>query len=194
MMDLLAAVGRAAQGALKELSLESRGGESLPAFRVHIGALPGLREEPRREDFPLLLLRLLDFGDSVGKGKSTETESSTATVRILCGVWSEDDGSGGYHDVLNALARMRLHFLAHPLLEKKWRLTGKLEGSVFEEQAFPYWFGDLVTRWELRKPVEEFDVEEEIETYGSAYGNDQTRNWRHPGDAPDGVPEERTEK
>lgn len=191
MMGLLMALGKRAQYALRDLSLESWSGENaLPAFRLYIGALPGLREDPRREDFPMLLLRLLDFSDGIS-GEKADERRSVATVRILCGVWSEDDGSGGYHDLLNALSRMRLNFLAHPLLESKWRLTGKLEGNAFEDQAFPYWFGDLITRWELRHPVEEFETEEEIDTYGSAYGNDQTRNWRHPGDAPDGIAEER---
>lgn len=191
MMDLLTALGRRAQHALRDLSLESRSGSKiLPDFRLFIGALPGLREDPRADDFPMLLLRLLDFSDGIS-GEKDDERRSAATVRILCGVWSEDDGSGGYHDLLNALARLRLNFLARPMLENRWRLTGKLEGNAFEDQAFPFWFGDLITRWELRRPVEEFEAEEEIDIYGSAYGNDQTRDWRHPNDAPDGVAEER---
>ena len=46
MMGLLMALGKRAQYALRDLSLESWSGENaLPAFRLYIGALPGLRED-----------------------------------------------------------------------------------------------------------------------------------------------------
>ena len=74
MMGLLMALGKRAQYALRDLSLESWSGENaLPAFRLYIGALPGLREDPRREDFPMLLLRLLDFSDGISGEEGRRT-------------------------------------------------------------------------------------------------------------------------
>jgi hypothetical protein len=189
-MDLLLHLRGFAAAALREMSFESRGGDALPAPNVWIGDLPGKRERPGKEDFPFVLLEYLEGADDLdGDGPSRET------VRMLVGVYAggplEADVSPAYQDLTNALDRLRRRALAHPRLAGRWTLAGRTKVELYDEQPWPYYFGSLTTRWEHRRPDREMTAEEEIDVYGSAYGNGTTGNWRVPGDAPDGVPDER---
>lgn len=190
MYELLTALGDFCLGALSQLSLESKDRGNLPSFKAFIGDIPGESEKPRASDFPLLLFRLSSFEDP------PDGTRSVLTVRILVGVYCDNESNDdvctpGYHDVLNAIKRLRQALLKKRTIGGKWRLRGRIEGGPFEQQAYPYYFGDLIVQYEERQTTEEFTTEEEIDNYGSAYGNNRTKDWRYPVNAEDGKPDER---
>lgn len=190
MIELLMALREYSLSALKELSLLSKNRGDLPPFKGFIGMIPGEEEKPRASDFPLLIFRLNSFEDL------ESGQDSILTVRILVGIYNPeesnfDKSSPGYHDLCNALARLRQALLKRSNIGGKWRRTGKLEGGPFDIQPYPYFFGDIIVQYDERQTTEEESIEEEIETYGSAYGNDKTSNWRYPADSPDCTGDER---
>lgn len=191
MIELLLALREYSLTALDELSLFSKNRGDLPPFKGFIGMIPGEEEKPRASDFPLLIFRLNNFEDPEGG------TDSTFTVRILVGVYNPEESnndkcSPGYHDLCNALTRLRQALLKRGYIGNRWRRTGKLEGGPFDIQPYPYFFGDIVATYAERQTTEELSVEEEIDTYGSAYGNDQTDSWRYPADTPDRTDDERS--
>jgi len=191
MLELLTELSKYCQDALSELSLQSKDRGKLPSFKSFIGEIPGENERPRASDFPLLLFRLMSFEDPLNESQST------LYIRIFVGVYcieesNNDTISPGYYDLLNVLKRLRSALLRVRSIGGR-RLTGKISGGPFEIQAYPYYFGDILVQYEERQNTEEFTEEEEIDNYGSAYGNNKTKNWRHPADSPDGTDDERTQ-
>jgi len=191
MLELLTELSKYCQDALSELSLQSKDRGELPSFKSFIGEIPGENEKPRASDFPLLLFRLMSFEDPLNESHST------LYIRIFVGVYcieesNNDTISPGYHDLLNVLKRLRSALLRVRSIGGM-RLTGKISGGPFEIQAYPYYFGDILVQYEERQNTEEFTEEEEIDNYGSAYGNSETKDWRYPADSPDGTDTERTQ-
>lgn len=191
MLELLKELSIYCQSALSELSLQSKDRGDLPSFKSFIGEIPGENEKPRASDFPLMLFRLMSFEDPLNES------NSTLYIRIFVGVYcieenNDDPVSPGYHDLLNVLKRLRSALLRVRSIGG-WRLTGKISGGPFEIQAYPYYFGDLLVQYEERQNREVLTEEEEIDNYGSAYGNSETKNWRHPADSPDWTDTERTQ-
>ncbi|NCU30034.1 hypothetical protein EOM60_05555 [Candidatus Saccharibacteria bacterium] len=185
MLELLTELSKYCQDALSELSLQSKDRGELPSFKSFIGEIPGENEKPRASDFPLLLFRLVSFEDPLN------ALQSTLYVRIFVGVYCIEESNGdtvspGYHNLLNTLKRLRQALLKKRTIGKRWRLREKVSGGPFEIQSYPYYFGDLLVQFEERQNTEEFTVEEEIDNYGSAYGNDQSKDWRYPVDSPNG--------
>ena len=179
MLELLTALSEFCQDKLSQLSLQSKDRGALPSFKAFIGDVPCEGERPRASDFPLLLFRLTSFEDP------PDDTRSALTVRILVGAYCSEESNDdvctpGYHDVLNAIKRLRQALLKTRTIGGRWRLRGKIEGGPFEQQAYPYYFGDLIVQYEERQTTEEFTTEEEIDNYGSAYGNDNTKDWRYP--------------
>lgn len=191
MLELLTELSKYCQGALSQLSLTSKDRGELPAFKAFIGEIPGENEKPRASDFPLLLFRLTSFEDAL------DNPNSTLSVRIVVGIYciEESDSdlcSPGYYDLLNALKRLRQALLKKRTIGGRWILKNKIDGGPFETHAYPYYFGDILVQYEEHQNVEEFTVEEEIDIYGSAYGNEETKKWRYPADSPEGTKDERT--
>ena len=191
MLELLTELSKYCQDALSGLSLQSKDRGELPSFKSFIGEIPGENEKPRASDFPLLLFRLMSFEDPLNESQST------LYIRIFVGVYcieesNNDTISPGYHDLLNVLKRLRSALLRVRSIGGR-RLTGKISGGPFEIQAYPYYFGDLLVQYEERQNREVLTEEEEIDNYGSAYGNSETKNWRHPADSPDWTDTERTQ-
>ena len=179
MIELLFALREFCLDAVKELGLKSKDRGDLPAIKGFIGDTPGESELPPASDFPVLIFRLVSFNDSGG-------ERALLTVRILAGVYNPDDNSDdicspGYHDLLNILKRLRQALLKQCNINGRWRRVGEVEGGPFEYQAYPYCFGDIIVQYQEIQTQEEFDVEEAINTYGTAYGNDNTGDWVSPG-------------
>lgn len=179
MIELLFALRKYCLDALKDLSLESKDRGDLPSVKGFIGEIPGETELPRASDFPLLIFRLTNFEDP------ESATTSVLTVRIIVGTYcseesNDDKCSPGYHDLLNMLQRLRQSLLKDCDMGGRWRRVGKLEGGPFEYQAYPYWFGDIILQYDERQLTEEFSVEEEIDIYGTGYGNDNTENWQYP--------------
>lgn len=176
MIDFLFELRRYCLDAVKDLSLESKDRGDLPAVKGYIGDIPGEMTAPPASDFPLLIFRLTGFEDP-------PNGVSTLTARIIAGVYNPEDKNGeessaGYHDLLNILRRLRQALLKLSTLGRRWRRTGPLEGGPFDTQMYPYFFGDIVVQFDERQTSEEFTPKEELDIYGTAYGNDQTNHWR----------------
>jgi len=151
MIELLEALKSFSKATLDGISLDSRGGgTSSPVFNAHIATVTRERQEPREEDFPLIVVRILD---SVDEGVDEQNIPTVVTVQIIIGVWSEDIHVGGYVDIINCLTRLRSRLLSSMILAKKFRLTGKLEAHPFDEFADPFWFGEIISRWEIQHSI-----------------------------------------
>lgn len=149
MIELLQEIGNFAKKTLDGISLDDRAGESrFPEFKLYIGRIYGHGMEPRAEEFPLILVRLLDVTDEdAGDG----TAYSLAQVRIIVGVWNEGQNAEGYHDLLNCLFRLSNALFERRVLAKKYELTGKVTTATFEDESEPFWFGDIVCHWAMRR-------------------------------------------
>lgn len=175
MVKLLYDLREFVRDTLAELSLESKDRGGLPPVRVYIGELPGDAGAPPASDFPLALIRLASFEDGTG-------DLSSVTVRIIVGTYAPEDDTGepcspGYHDVLNMLERLRQAFLRMSTFKRAWRREGKVEGGPFDYQEYPYFFGDILVTFNKRAVTEELEPGKEIDVFGTAYGNERTRNW-----------------
>lgn len=149
MYDFLTALGNFSKEKLDGISLDDRKGESrFPEFNLFIGQIYGHAMEPRKEEFPFILVRLLEATDEdIGDC----SEYSLAQVRIVVGVWNDGLEAQGYHDLLNCLTRLANELFDNPILEKKYEFTGKMTVATFEDNAQPFWFGDIVCQWQIRR-------------------------------------------
>jgi hypothetical protein len=173
MMELLLCLKKFAAASLADMSFEARGGENLPAPNVWVGDLPGKKEKPGKEDFPFVLIELLDVEDDLDGGRP-----SVETVRLLVGTWAGPtetsiDVSPAYHDLLNALSRLRRSLLVSPVLGRRWAVAGKVVVSLYPEQSYPYYFGSLAAAFETRRPDGGLPDTKSMEVGGDggAYGN-----------------------
>lgn len=149
MIELLQEIGNYAKKTLDGISLDDREGESrFPEFKLYIGQIYGHGMEPRAEEFPFVLVRLLEVNDEdIGDSSAY----SIAKVRIIVGVWNEGQNAEGYHDLLNCLFRLSNALFEHPILAKKYELTDKLTTATFEDESEPFWFGDITCHWLMRR-------------------------------------------
>lgn len=151
MIALVKAIGAFGKEKLDGISLEDRGGKTeAPVFNLYIGQIYHHRQEPRKEEFPFVLVRLINRVDEDVEDDSTY---SVASVRIVIGIWNDGEHAEGYHDLLNCLSRLVDNLLEFPVLGKKYELCGKLEVATFEGPSEPFWLGDIVASWKIRRSI-----------------------------------------
>ena len=112
-------------------------------LNVFLGAVP--TKEGLTQDVPYILLRFLNGKDEQKQG---EEEESTATVRIITAVYSEDYEKG-YVDCLNVISRIRIELMKNRIVGNRYQLKLPLEYVVYEDDTGPYTIGELITNWEI---------------------------------------------
>ena len=96
------------QKKLKEFSLETKKGRrSVKIFKYF---LPTKRKETE-DDFPLIIIRPFEGEDS---------KQSDATVKFICGVYSQDEE--GIYDLISLVEKVRLALLEDYEIDPKFRL------------------------------------------------------------------------
>ncbi len=96
-------------------------------------------------DFPFILVRLSDGEDA---------DSSTVTVYVVIGTYSED-AQNGWRDPANIVERVRQSLLKKRTLANRFRLEMPLKYELPDEQPVPHWFGIITTKWTIPQLQEE---------------------------------------
>lgn len=125
--------------------------EKMRAALIYKMGLPGKEERIRR--IPYILMQVLSGkDDSPGQGM----EQSICQVRIVVGIYAENDSEGGY-DVLNVLLRIRSELKKTGVIGGYFALHNPLEYIVYPDNTAPYYFGEMMTNWSM--PVIEREVQ-----------------------------------
>lgn len=127
------------QKKLKEFSLETKKGrKSVKIFKYF---LPSKRKETE-DDFPLIIIRPFEGEDA---------KQSDATVKLICGVYSQDDE--GIYDLVSLMEKVRLVLLEDYEINSKFRLEQPeikpLKWEISEDQPYPQWLGAITVTFNV---------------------------------------------
>lgn len=115
----------------------------------------GYQAEDYESNFPCVIVKL-------NEATSREEGSLDATrinVNLLVGTYDESPDCQGYRDVLNIIEVIRQELLTHRVLDSRYRLEMPMKSYLFEEQAWPVYFGQIETVWETGRPKMPRDFE-----------------------------------
>jgi len=115
------------------------------AAEVHLMRLPDKDAETNR--VPYILLQYLTGKDAHEPGEQPDSESR---VRIIIATYSENDSEGAL-DVLNVLTRIRNALLKAGVIGNQFLLRKPLEYMVYPDDTQPYFFGEMISIWEMPK-------------------------------------------
>ena len=101
--------------------------------------------------FPCVVVKIDEMND---KEEGT-LDATRINARILVGIYDESPNCQGYRDVFNIIDVIRQDLLTTParILAKRYRLEMPLKSHLFDEQAFPVYFGQIETVWETGRPM-----------------------------------------
>ena len=71
-------------------------------------------------------------------------------ITLIISTWDDDD-QAGESDILNIIERIKNHFLAHPILSKKFYCQKDMSYELDDQDAHPYWYAKLTMTWEIPK-------------------------------------------
>lgn len=96
---------------------------------------------------PYVLHQLITGMDRQPQGQRAE---STAKVRSICCVYSDDEQEGGLM-LLNLMERMRIALLKQVVIGNQFTLDldAGLETMVYPDDTAPYFVGEMLSAWEL---------------------------------------------
>lgn len=113
------------------------------AAEVHLMRLPDKDAEKNR--IPYILLQFITGADTQEQGQQADSE---AKVRIIIATYSKNDSEGAL-DVLNLITRIRVALLKAGEIGRQFLLRKPLEYLVYPDDTRPYFFGELITVWEM---------------------------------------------
>jgi hypothetical protein len=113
------------------------------AAEVHLMRLPDKDAEENR--IPYIVLQFITGTDAQEPGKQEDSESK---VRIIIATYSDNDSEGAM-DVLNLITRIRNALLKAGEIGRQFLLRKPLEYLVYPDDTSPYFFGELMTIWEM---------------------------------------------
>ncbi len=116
-------------------------------------------KDSETKQIPYILIQVLTGKDTQEVG---DTPDSECKVRIIFATYSEDGGVGAL-DVLNLLTRVRIALLKVGVVGEQFLLKKPLEYMVYQEDTAPYYFGEMMTAWEMPIIEREVDLHGEIE-------------------------------
>ena len=106
----------------------------------------GYSRREAREIFPCVVIRPIKC--------SCGDLTDQLIVVLTVGVFDESNRCmEGLEWLVNVLERIRQLLEAQPVLEKRYELEGPVTWEVFDESLHPFWFGEMVTEWNLYRPV-----------------------------------------
>ena len=102
-------------------------------------------------NFPCVIVKL----DEATDREEGSLDATRVSVRFLIGTYDEAPDCQGYRDVLNIIEKVRQDLLTMPdrTLDKRYRLEMPMKSYLFDEQAWPIYFGQIETVWETGRPV-----------------------------------------
>lgn len=134
-----------------------------------IGALPPKRKNnnpdyKQQSDFPFIVNRFMEGTDS--------QESSMVTIKTLCGIYTAGDVAAGENDIANMVFRCRRLILQKRLLDDRYELELPLKWTLGDaedqhNQPYPFYGGEIVSRWSIPTIEQCMTPKEELKIYGS---------------------------
>ena len=102
-------------------------------------------------NFPCVIVKLYDSTDK----EEGSIDQTRIGVNFLVGTYDESPDCQGYRDVLNIIEVIRQEFETMPgrILDKRYRMEMPLKHYLFDEQAWPIYFGQIETTWETGRPL-----------------------------------------
>lgn len=128
-------------------------GDAGDKVSVHLGWLPA-KEAPKGpvppvpvldSEFPYIIIRALD-------GEDTDT-NGTVQVKFLLGTKSKD--KDGYLDIIHLFETLRLGLLSSGIIGRRFEIQRPVGWTLFEEQPYPEWIGEIRTTWTTPKIMKE---------------------------------------
>ena len=101
--------------------------------------------------FPCVIVKLDEATDK----EEGSLDQTRIKVVFLIGTYDESPDCQGYRDVLNIIETIRQELLSMPgrVLAKRYRLEMPLKNYLFDEQAWPVYFGVVESSWETGRPL-----------------------------------------
>ena len=109
-------------------------------FKMNLPDLPSQKEKA-----PYVVLQFVNGSDEQNDG---EEDYSICKIRVVVCAYSDNLGEGSMH-VLNMLTRLRTELLRERVLGKRYLLKLPLEYLVYPDNPAPYFFGEMMTVWEI---------------------------------------------
>ena len=113
---------------------------------VYIGRIPNMKQNMKKA--PYILHQMVN---SASKQIPGEQLQSKAIVRSIFCVYCEDEQEGTLM-LINLMERLRISLLKNPLIGDnafECDLEEGLEDLVYQDDAYPYYLGEMLTTWEL---------------------------------------------
>lgn len=126
--------------------------EKTRAAEIYKMGLPS--KDAKIQRIPYILLQILTGKDDKS---GTAPEESICQIRIVVGIYAENDNEGGY-DVLNVLLRIRSELKKICIIGGYFALQNPLEYIVYPDNIAPYYFGEMITNWSM--PTIQREVQE----------------------------------
>ena len=127
------------QKKLSQFSLETKKGrKSVKIVKYFLSA----KRKETEDDFPLIIIRPFEGEDA---------KQSDATVKLICGVYSQDDE--GIYDLISLMEKVRLALLEDYEINSKFRLEQTeikpLKWEISEDQPYPQWLGAITATFNV---------------------------------------------
>lgn len=153
--NLLESLASFVREATKEMELPvvvERGSGKKPTCPPTVYTMGLPQVESAEEQVPFIVLEYLTGEDRFDEAQHPE---SKAMVRLVMVLYTENKEEGA-KQVVNLITELRLAFLKQVVIDGKYKLLSPLENLVYPEHEHPYYFGEMMTNWEM--PVIEREV------------------------------------
>ena len=115
--------------------------------------LPAKSKKEDIDPYPCIIVRLTN-----GSSMDVDDPNST-TIQFIIGVVDRDSSNQGYRDALTVANRICKNLQKNPMVDKRYELQLPINWAYNDEDAEPYYFAGIETRWSnpgyLREDVEE---------------------------------------
>lgn len=102
-------------------------------------------EKAQKEKAPYVVLQFLNGDDAQEEG---EEEESVCNIRVVVCAYSDNLSEGPMH-VLNILTRLRIALLEKRVIANRYAMRLPMEYLVYPDNPVPFFFGEMMTVWEL---------------------------------------------
>lgn len=110
--------------ALENFKLQTKNNTKSP--KVFKYFLPTKRKVAE-DDFPLIIIRPV-------AGEDGENQTKSITVKIICGVYSDEDD--GIYDLSSMIEKTRLNLLENYDISNKFKLEKPIKWEIYDDQPF----------------------------------------------------------
>ncbi len=102
-------------------------------------------ENAQKDRAPYVVLQFLNGNDAQEEGQE---EESVCNIRVVVCAYSDDLSEGPMY-VLNMLTRLRIALLNDRVLASRYALRMPVEYLVYPDNPAPFFFGEMMTVWEI---------------------------------------------